>query len=74
MERAVGNPTRIRAFTVQGTELWNSMPLDQFKMAPPVEQELSIYYPLSGLSGAKGPALSPMYPVSVMHLAWLGKI
>ena len=53
-----------------GTELWNSQALGQRKVAPPVKQEPSIEYPLSG---AQGPALSATYLVSVTDLAQFGK-
>ena len=39
-------------------------------MAPTLEQEPSIEFPLSG---AEGLVLSARYPVSVTHMVWLGK-
>ena len=46
LEKVGGNPND-KMLNRVGTELWNSQALGQFKMAPPVEQEPSIEYPLS---------------------------
>ena len=48
---------------------WNSLAIGQCNIAPPVNQEPSIGY---SLSGAVGPALSARYHVSAMQKSWLG--
>ena len=45
-------------------ELWKSSAIGLCNIAPPVNQEPSIEY---SLSGAEGPALSARYPVSAMQ-------
>ena len=52
------------------SELWNSRPSCQSKIAPPAKA--GTQYAPRAMAGAWGPTLPVWYPVSEMHQAWLG--